>query len=216
MKAKRSKHVDLAPSVLYVLAGASGAVPIPFVSGKLAQKVRRDLVEGIGRKHGVSLTKPASDLLATPETTEAAHGFMALVLGFASRKLLMRALPLALLPPLRSTWNAFVLGHLFERYLVGGGNERPPVVTEEEAKKIRRAVDGALRGALKRDLKVAPLDEKTPVAGGLVKQVERFVMHVPDALLARLHTAFDDLLEPEAPAVEKRAIDVGGTFAATA
>ncbi|MEO8799182.1 MAG: hypothetical protein ABI551_14935, partial [Polyangiaceae bacterium] len=119
-----------------------------------------------------------------------------------------------------STWNAFVLGHLFERYLVGGGKERAPVVTEDEAKKIRRAVDGALRGAFKRDLKVkvAPLDEKTPTTGNLVKQVERFVMHVPETLLARLYTAFDDLMETvESPPKERRAIDVGGAaVAATA
>ncbi len=219
MKAKRPKHVDLSPSVLYVLAGATGTVPIPFVSAKLARKVRRDLVAGIARKHGVSLTKPASDLLATPEAGESAHGLVAVLVGVASRKLLARALPLVLLPPLRSTWNAFVLGHLFERYLVGGGKERAPVVTEDEAKRIRRAVDGALRGALKRDLKmsVEPLDEKTPAAGNLVKQVERFVMRVPETLLGRLYASFDDLVTTaEATPKEKRALDAGGAISATA
>ncbi|HEX7667761.1 MAG TPA: hypothetical protein VF407_24710 [Polyangiaceae bacterium] len=217
-KAKRPKHVDLSPSVLYVLAGATGALPIPFVSGRLAHHVRRDLVAGIARKHGVSLTKAATDLLATPETTESAHGFMSLLVGFASRKLLARTLPLALLPPLRSTWNAFVLGHLFERYLVGGGKDRPPVVTEGEAKRIRRAVDGALRRSLSRDLEVVK-DAKKAVAdegGNLAQNVGRFVLHVPATLQSRLYAAFDELFEKEEEPKEKRTIEAPAQMAATA
>jgi hypothetical protein len=178
MKAK-AKTQKLHPSLFYALAGATGIVPIPWIATNATRTVRRKLVTRVAEAHQITVEPEALRILSAPDSTEAAHGIASITLGLFARKYLRRWLPLMMLPPLRSSWNAFVLGHFLERQLSIKKSRKQPLRVAE-AKRLRHAIDGATKHALSTDMSFEPLDSWKRVG---------------DWLLRRLENSFDELYE---------------------
>lgn len=175
---------QLHPSLFYALAGATGIVPIPWVAANVTRTVRSKLVTRVAEAHHIRVDPEALRILSAPDSSEAAHGLASLTLGLFARKYLRRWLPLALLPPIRSSWNAFVLGHFLERQLSTKKSRKQPLRIDE-AKRLRHAIDGATRHALSSEVPFAPFESWK---------------HTADWLLHRLETSFDELYEANAHA----------------
>jgi hypothetical protein len=183
-----------------VLGGFAGTVPLPWVPDALARRLRGALVQDVAGAHGVVLAWDARQLLADPTGTKAKRGPLGQAFGFLTRKLLVRFGPLALLPPLRSALETYVLGYLFDRYLARGPREDRMRVEPEEARLVRRAIEQAVlrvvspeRGL---DWPVTPLpreesrDEITQALDSLLSATTT----IPSWLLGRLATAFDEAI----------------------
>ena len=178
MKATR-KTRELHPTLFYALAGATGIVPIPWISANAMRTVRRKLVTRVAEAHHIKVEPEALRILSEPDSSQGAHGLASLTLGLFARRYLRRWLPLAFLPPLRSSWNAFVLGHFLERQLVMKKSRKQPLRVDE-AKRLRHAIDGATRRALSSEVPFAPFESWR---------------HIGDWMLRRLEASFDELLE---------------------
>ena len=119
----------------YAAIGAvAGAVPLPWLPDVFARRVRGALVQDLVGRHGLSITPEARDLLAEPAGTEGPRGLGAQAVRFVTRRLLGRFGPLAIVPPIRSGLETFVLGHLFARYLDAARTERAARIDVEEAR----------------------------------------------------------------------------------
>src|SRR5664279_5666333 len=135
-------------AVYAVLGGASGVVPLPWLPNAIARRLRGALAQDIAARHGLSLTKEARDLLSEPEPREAARGLFGEAIRFATRRLITRFSPLAVLPPVRGAAHVFALGHLFNRYIEKNRSLRSVRVDAEEARLIRKGIDAAMTAVL--------------------------------------------------------------------
>ncbi|MEO8799820.1 MAG: hypothetical protein ABI551_18135 [Polyangiaceae bacterium] len=184
-----------------LLGGATGTVPLPWLPDAIARRLRGALAQDVASRRGLSLTKEARDILSEPEPREKARGFLGAAIGFATKKLLTRFTPLTVLPPLRSAAHVFALGHLFDRYIQKNRDLRSVRIDLEEAKKIRRGIDHALRAVIKPELEV----EKAPRLGApedlrdastqMLDGVIIAVAGLPEWLVRRLDAAFDDFVK---------------------
>jgi hypothetical protein len=188
---------------VYAAMGASvGAVPLPWLPASLAKRVRGALLNDIAVRHGVSLTPEARIALADPAGLDAQRGWIEQGVRFVGVRLAARALtrlgPVAMVWPLREAVRTFSLGHLFDRYLATLRTERAVRIDVEEAKTVRRAIDGAFARAI--TLAPEPVEEPTPVDDqrdamtALLDGLFSLAAGVPDRLVRRLDLAFDELL----------------------
>jgi hypothetical protein len=188
---------------VYAAMGASvGAVPLPWLPASLAKRVRGALLNDIAVRHGVSLTPEARIALADPAGLDAQRGWIEQGVRFVGVRLAARALtrlgPVAMVWPLREAVRTFALGHLFDRYLATLRTERAVRIDVEEAKNVRRAIDGAFARAI--TLAPEPVEEPTPVDDqrdamtALLDGLFSLAAGVPDRLVRRLDLAFDELL----------------------
>jgi len=184
-----------------VLGGASGVVPVPWLPNAIARRLRGALAQDIAGRHGLSLTKEARSLLSEPEPREAARGLFGEALRFATRKLITRFSPLAVLPPVRSAAHVFALGHLFDRYIERNRALRSVRIDAEEARLIRKGIDAAMTAVLNPELAVektprlgAPEDLREP-ATQMIDGVFIAVAGLPEWLVRRLDAAFDDFVK---------------------
>jgi hypothetical protein len=189
---------------VYTAIGASiGAVPLPWLPGSLAKRVRGALLHDIAVRHGVSLTPEARVALADPAGLDGApQGWVQQGLRFVGVRLAARALtrfgPIGMVWPLRDAVRTFALGHLFDRYLATLRTERAVRIDVEEAKLVRRAIDGAFTRAV--TLAPEPVEEPTPVDDqrdamtSLLDGLFSLAAGVPDRLVRRLDLAFDELV----------------------
>jgi hypothetical protein len=188
---------------VYAAIGASvGAVPLPWLPGSLAKRVRGSLVHDIAVRHGVSLTPEARAALADPAGLDASpRGWIEQGMRFVGVRLAARALtrfgPIGMVWPLREAVRTFALGHLFDRYLAALRTERAVRIDVEEARHVRRAIDGAFARAV--TLAPEPVEEPTPVddqrdaTTALLDGLFSLAAGVPDRLVRRLDLAFDEL-----------------------
>lgn len=188
---------------VYAAIGASvGAVPLPWLPGSLAKRVRGALLHDIAVRHGVSLTPEARTALADPAGLDAPRGWIEQGVRFVGVRLAARALtrlgPLGMVWPLRDAVRTFALGHLFDRYLATLRTERAVRIDVEEARHVRRAIDGAFVRAV--TLAPEAVEEPTPVDDqrdamtALLDGLFSLAAGVPDRLGRRLDLAFDELL----------------------
>jgi hypothetical protein len=187
----------------YAVLGASvSVVPIPWVPEALARRVRGSLVHDIAVRHGVSLAAEARALLADPSGPDAPRGIVSQALRFFGIRLAARMLtrlgPVAIVWPVQNALRTFVLGRLFARYLERARTVRAVRVDMDEARRVRRAIDGALARAM--TVPVTPIEEPTVIddqrdpTTALVDGLLGVVAGAPELLLRRLDAAFDDLI----------------------
>jgi hypothetical protein len=187
---------------VYAAIGASaGAVPLPWLPDVLVRRIRGALVHDVAVRHGLSLGHEARDVLAEPAGADGPRGLVAQALRFAGAKLAARTLarlgPVGLVWPLRSAAQTFILGHLFDRYLEIARTERAVRIDVEEARRIRRAIDGALVRALtvqtRRIDQPTVIDDQRDATTALVDGVLSFTAGLPGRAVQRLEAAFDEL-----------------------
>jgi hypothetical protein len=188
---------------VYAALGASvAAVPLPWVPDALVRRVRGALVHDIAVRHGLSLTGDARNALSEPSGLERPRGAMSQVMRFLGVKLAARMLtrigPVGMVWPIHSALRTFVLGRMFNRYLGRARIERAVRVDVEEARRVRRAIDGALARAM--TVQTSPTEEPTVIDDQrdpttvLVDGLIGVAAGVPERLLRRLDAAFDELL----------------------
>jgi hypothetical protein len=185
----------------YAAFGAvAGSVPLPYIPDALTRRVRGALVQDIAARHGLSITLEARDLFSEPAGTEGPRGLGAQAVRFVTRRLLGRFGPLAIVPPIRSGIETFVLGHLFTRYLETARTERAARIDVEEARELRRAIDRALvltmspevHGAM--DAAPRAPEELRDTVTQIVDGVLQTFAGAPEWALRRVEAAFDDAL----------------------
>jgi hypothetical protein len=191
----------------YATLGASAsAMPLPLLPDALLRRVRGALVHDVATRHGLSLTPDARDALSEPTGAQGARGLASQALRYFGVRLAVRMLvrfgPIALVWPLRDGLRTYVLGHLFDRYLERLRTDRAVRIHLEEARRVRRAIDGALMRAIAPAMTVQPSSPDEPVAiddqrsavTALVDGAIDVVASLPDKLMRSLDGAFDDLL----------------------
>ncbi len=194
---------DRSRLAVYTAMGASiGALPVPWLPDSLLRRVRGALVHDCVVRHGLSLTREARAILAEPSGSEVPRGFASQAVRYLGVRLAARALarfgPIGALWPVRDALRTYALGHMVSRYLDTGRTERAVRIDADEARRLRRAIDGAVARALT----VEPLPADEPVAiddqrdatTALVDWLIGLAAGVPDRLMRRLDAAFDDLL----------------------
>lgn len=184
----------------YALMGAAvGAVPLPWLPGSIASRIRGALVQDIAMRYGVSLTPEARQTLIEQGITEGSGGFVGSALNFAATRVLSRFGPLMFLSPLRSALLTFALGHLFTRYLQTARDSAAVRIDQIEAKRVRRAINKSLTLLFTTPPRpehvesVAPeemRDQITQATDGLLA----FAASLPGWVVRRLEAAFDEAI----------------------
>ena len=180
------------------LGAVAGSVPLPWLPDAFTRRVRGALTQDIAARHGLSITAEARDLLAEPAGTEGPRKKGGQAIRFVTRRLLGRFGPLAIVPPIRSGLETFVLGHLFARYLESSRTERAARIDIEEARELRRAIDRALVLAMSPEvhgaIDVAPRapEELRDTVTQVVDGVLMTFASAPEWMLRRIEAAFDD------------------------
>ncbi len=196
----RSPSPDLGRLGAFTLLGAAaGSVPLPWVPGVLARRVRGALVQDVVARHGFSLSPEARSAFAETDRRERSKSVAHEAMRFLTTRVLGRLGPMSMFPPVRSGLDTFVLGHLLSRYL-GSRQEASVRIQEEEAVRVRRIIDRALTHALTAGIE-GPVEAQEPPPEDLRDDVTQAVdgvliatATVPAWLVRRLEAAFDDML----------------------
>jgi hypothetical protein len=202
LQAGARSPVDPGRLGVYTALGASvAALPLPWVPDALARRVRGALLHDIAVRRGLSLTPEAREHLAEPSGPDGPRGIVSQALRFFGVKLVARIFtrfgPVGWLWPVNYALRTFALGHLFDRYLERARAERAVRIDLDEARRVRRAIDGALARAI--TVQVAPTEEPAAIddqrdpTTALVDALLGIAAGVPERLLRRLEVAFDDL-----------------------
>lgn len=179
-----------------VMGAALGSVPIPFVPGVMGSRLRGALVHDIARRHGLSLSKEAREILTTPFAPPILQGTIGRVVGFAAGRVLGRLGPLGLLSPVGSGALTYVLGRLFFRYVSEIREDRTVRIDAEEARTIRKAMENAIFRAASTQASTEHVeagepedvrDELTKLTDGLLATAAS----LPSWVTRRLDAAFD-------------------------
>ena len=184
----------------YALMGAAiGSIPLPWIPGSMASRVRGALVQDVAVRFGVSLTPEARDALVEPGVTEGSGGFVGSALNYAATRVLSRFGPLMFLAPLRSALVTFALGHLFTRYLQTAREASAVRIDQAEARRVRHAINRSLtllfttapvREHLENAAPEELRDQVTQATDGLIS----FAASLPGWVVRRLDAAFDAAL----------------------
>jgi hypothetical protein len=191
---------------VYAALGAwAGAIPLPWLPDVLVRSVRGALVHDIAVRHGVSLTPGAREVLANPASPHAKRRLLAQAVRFVGVKVAVQALtrfgPVGLVWPARVALGTFALGYLFDRYLEMGRSSsgaRPVRIDEDEARRVRQAVDGAALRAF--GTRPRPLDDPRAIddqrdpATAIIDSLLSVAAGLPGRVLDHLDAAFDELL----------------------
>jgi hypothetical protein len=202
-KGERSNTAGRGRLGVYVALGAwAGAVPLPWVPDLLVRSIRGSLVHDIAVRHGVSLVPAAREVLASVTPPGASRSLVTQAVRFLGVRLAVQALtrfgPVGLVWPARAAVGTFALGHLFDRYLESRRTERAVRIDVSEARRVRKAVEGAaLRAFGARPSPVnqpATIDEQRDPATIIVDGVLSLAAGLPGRVLDHLDAAFDELL----------------------
>ena len=205
-----ARPVDAGRLGVYAALGASaGALPLPWLPDALARTIRGALVGDLAARHAISLSPQARRVLADPaDPDHASRTMLQQGARFVGARLAARWLagfaPIGLYWPSQGALRVYILGRLFDRYLGQARAEAGPSIDEAEARRVRRAIDGALLGAIASGAR--PLDHSSPAGnvdrererdrGGLapefVDRVLALAAALPERLLGRLDRAFDE------------------------
>ncbi len=183
-----------------VLGAVAAALPVPYIPGTLATRVRGALVHDVCARYGLSLTPEARHVLSAPGLAEGPEGLLGAAVRFATAQVFARLGPLMVLPPLRSALLTFAIGHLLRRYLESGRGGRSIRIDVEEARRVRRAIEQAIGRVIttpprpETDLEVAPeelRDQLTQLTDGAFSAIAS----LPSWIVRRLEAAFDESLQ---------------------
>ncbi len=182
-----------------MLGAAAAAVPIPFLPGSLAMRVRGALVHDICSRFGLSITPDARRILAGPGLAEGPAGFVGAAVRFATTRVLSRLGPLTMLPTFRSGLLTYAIGHLLVRYLETRDSHSVRI-DEDEARKVRRAIERAIGQAFMTspraeiDSAGPPeelRDQFTQASDGVIAALAG----LPGWIVRRLEAAFDECIQ---------------------
>lgn len=182
-----------------MLGAAVVALPIPFVGGSIAERIRGALIFDIGGRYGLSITPDARKVLVETGFIEGPKGFLGSALRFATGRVLSRLGPLTLLPPLQSALYTFALGHLLQRYLESFRDTRATRIDILEARKLRKAIDQGILGVIRTKAREEKLeygqpeelrDQVTQAVDGAIT----LVAGMPSWVVRRLEAAFDEAI----------------------
>jgi len=198
----RSRDVPDTPGRLgafTLLGAAAGSLPLPWVPTALVRRVRGALVQDLAARHGLALSPGARATLAEPSKRARPPGATSEAMRYLAVRTLGRFGPLRALPPVRTALDTFVLGRLFARYL-SSRSDATPRIEDEEATRVRHAIDGALVRSLTAqvgtdtDALALPTedfrDEVTQAVDGALIATAGF----PSWLVRHLDAAFDDMI----------------------
>jgi hypothetical protein len=186
---------------VYSALGATvAAVPLPWVPDSLARRVRGALVHDIAVRRGLSLTREARDVLADPAGPDVRRGVVSQAVRYLGMRFATRLLtsvgPVGLFWPAQHAVRTYVLGRMFDRYIERWRTERAVRIDADEARRVRRAIDAALTGAI--NVQLGPTEEPTPVddqrdpTTALIDALLGTAAGLPERLLRRVEAAFDD------------------------
>ena len=182
-----------------VLGAVASALPIPFVGGSDAERVRGALRSDVAGRYGLSVTPDARKILVQTGGIEGPKGFVGSALRFATGRVLARLGPLSVIPPIQSALYTFGLGHLFQRYLENFRDTRATRLDMLEARKLRKAIDAAILGVLRTPARKEVLeygqpeelrDQVTQAVDGAIT----LVAGMPSWVVRRLEAAFDEAI----------------------
>jgi hypothetical protein len=184
------------------LGGTVGAMPLPWLPDSLIRRLRGALAHDIVCRHGVSLTREARAALAEPAGLDGPRSLAAQAVSFLGVRLAARALarigPVAVVWAFRDAVRMYLLGHLLDRYLEIARAERAVRIDLDEARRIRRAIDGALLRALTAPgepfVEPTVIDDQRDALTALVDGIIGLAAGLPDRLIQRLDAAFDLLV----------------------
>lgn len=196
-----SRHLGPGRVGTYTLLGAgTGIVPLPWVPGAIARRVRGAMVHDIAARHGLSITPDARKILSEPSNIDGPRGLVAQGIAFAATKVLGRFGPFGVLPPVRTAVTTFVLGHLFQRYLEVLRTDRAVRIDVDEARRVRSAIDQSLIYALTIETpesrEPAPFlpedlrDQPTQIVDGVLIGIAG----APSWVVRRVEAAFDEVI----------------------
>jgi len=201
-----SRHLGPGRVGTYTLLGATtGVVPLPWIPGAMARRVRGAMVHDIATRHGLSITPEGRQILSEPMRIDGPRGLVAQGIAFAASKVLGRLGPFGFLPPVRTAVTTFVLGHLFQRYLEVLRTDRAVRIDVEEARRVRSAIDQALVYALTIETpesrEPAPFlpedlrDQPTQIVDGILIGIAG----LPSWVVRRVEAAFDEVIAAKRP-----------------
>jgi hypothetical protein len=134
-------------------AGVLSALPIPFLDSLLASLARGAAMRRVAQRHGVRLEPAARDILARGEDSLRTEKGLRVVRSLVGR----------FVAPLR-VWNraeealgAFSAAALLDHYLLTAERRPGAPLTEDEARRVQRAIKGAAGKGAADALKGAPL-----------------------------------------------------------
>ncbi len=188
---------------VYAVLGAwAGALPLPWVPDVLVRGVRGALVHDIAVRHGVSLAPEARKLLASSSPPGVHGGWVSQAVRFVGVKLAVQTLtrfgPVRLFWPVRVAAGTFALGYLFDRYLAAGRTGNAVRIDEDEARRVREAVEGAAARAFgaRPDRAEEPqaIDDQRDAATTIVDTLLSVAAGLPGRVLDHLDAAFDELV----------------------
>lgn len=189
-------------SVLTMVGAASGAVPIPFIPGRMLTNVRGAIAYDVARRHGLSLTTDARRVLAAADSSDPRRAKLIGLASWAAGRILRRFGPLWIVSPAASAIETFALGHLLDRYLEEARTHHSVRIEADEALRIRRIIDKSLLQALSPQISVPQEDRPDNPPGEdqrdeLTKLVDWTLLSaasLPSYLLRRLDSAFERIL----------------------
>ena len=185
-------------SVYATLGALTGLVPLPWVPGSLAKRVRGALVQDIAARHGLSLSTEARTVLARSGGSAGTTGMALQAVRYVGLKLIPRLAPLGFLAPVQSALTIWALGHLFDRYVESCRTERAVRIDTVEAERVREAIDRAIMHAFTAAGREENVETSPEELRDTVKQVVDGMLTaaaaLPSWLVRRLDAAFDELV----------------------
>jgi hypothetical protein len=195
---------------LAILAGlslAASAIPVPFLPDRVVVQIRGAIVHDLAGRHGVSLTTEGRAALAETSAESPMKDLFKRGLGILSKTFVKKLSPLTAFFTASSAVEVFALGHLFDRYLELHRGSRSVRMSGEEARAVRKLIEGAVAKAFSPSLQAEALPSLPPVED-LRDEFTRWAdtlllagAGLPSYLERRLNAAFDAAIaESGAPA----------------
>jgi hypothetical protein len=168
----------------------------------LVRSIRGALVQDIAVRHGMSLTPEAREVLANPSPPGKKRQLLSQAVRFVGVKLAMQTLtrfgPVGLVWPARVAVGTFALGHLFDHYLDVGRTDPAVRIDEDEARRVRTAVEGAVLRAFtakpQRAEEPQAIDDQRDPGTVVIDGILSIAAGLPGRLLDHLDAAFDELV----------------------
>jgi len=131
-------------SVVYAAAaGLSSAVPLPVVDAVLGKLARGAAMRRAAARHGVVLTSRARDVLARPGAARVSGTLAVRLVRSAITRVLA---PVRIAARAEDALSTFAATLLVDHYLATSARTAGAPLDEEEATRVREAIDAAIKG----------------------------------------------------------------------
>jgi hypothetical protein len=188
---------------LAILAGlslAASAIPIPFLPDRMIVQIRGAIVHDLAGRHGVSLTSEARTAFSEVSADSPMRDLFKRGLGILSKTFVKKLSPLSTFFTASAAVEVFALGHLFDRYLERHRGSKSVRMSADEARAVRKLIEGAVIRAFSPTLQAEQIPILPPVED-LRDEFTRWAdtlllagANLPGYLERRLNAAFDGLI----------------------